>query len=128
MLDGIKQIAAFDMEDDFLEADAAFRLELFVLGRIPGEVLVSGVSRCVPYEHTTWRCDCPLLCPLPTEREVIRYENLRVKNGGLMPGFIASNRLYDAGPDRRGQTVNRRVAGERKLIASGISERDQPLE
>src|SRR5713101_7451587 len=39
MLDGIEQVASFDVEDDLLETDTALSLEPFVLRLVPGEVL-----------------------------------------------------------------------------------------
>jgi hypothetical protein len=39
MLENFEQVTTLDVEDDLLEPDAAVRLELRVLGVVPGEVL-----------------------------------------------------------------------------------------
>ncbi len=49
MLQDIQDIAILDMEQDFLERNAAMRTQLLILLRIPVETLhIAIVSQCVP--------------------------------------------------------------------------------
>ena len=91
MLEDVEQIAAFDVEDDVLEPDAAVRPELRVL-RAPGEVFHCHRRRttCARKAHIGIGSSVPTSVPERAPRTIIRQptpSKRPIKNGPEIVGF-----------------------------------------
>jgi hypothetical protein len=78
VLQDIEQVASLDVEDDFLEPDAALRSELRVLRVIPGEVLHCHpcATTCAQQAHIGIGPQCARQCAQTGPKTIIRQPRL----------------------------------------------------